>query len=371
MDNKKVPFVDLKVQYLTLKDEIDEAMQKVIMNTQFIQGEEVSLFEKEFANFCGCQYCVGVGNGTDALTIALQGLGVGPGDEVITVANTFIATTESISQVGAKPVMLDIDPATYNMDLNLLESAITEKTKAILPVHLYGLPVDMDRLLEIAEKYNLKVIEDCAQAHGATYKGKKIGSFGDAGCFSFFPAKNLGCFGDGGAVTTNNAEAEERIRMLANHGRKEKFTHEIEGCNSRLDNLQAAVLRVKLKHLSRWNEMRREAAAAYDLGFKEVKNVITPAVPSNDYKHVYHLYVIRTEDREGLKNFLGQNNIASGIHYPVPLHKQPAYNYLDLDPEKFKEAEKAADSILSLPMYPYIEKDSVHRVIEMVKQFVG
>jgi len=371
MENKKIPLVDLKVQYLNLQEEIDQAMAGVINSAQYIKGEEVSAFEKEFAAYCQCDYCIGVGNGTDAIHIVLHALGVGPGDEVITVSHTFIATAEPVTLRGAKPVFIDIEPDTCNMDVNQLESAITDKTKAIIPVHLYGRPVEMDRVMEIARAHNLKVIEDCAQAHGATYRGQKVGSFGDAACFSFFPAKNLGCFGDGGAITTNDPLLAEKIRMLANHGRKEKYLHELDGHNSRLDTLHAAVLRVKLRYLDQWNQMRQEIAGAYRRALSGINGLELPPEPPSHSSHVYHLYVIRANERDRLKAHLEEKQLGVGIHYPVPLHLQPAFKaFMDSGVSiKLPVTEEVADTILSLPLYPLMKWGDIDRVIEAVTSY--
>ena len=363
----RVPFVDLKIQYHSIKNEIDQAIKNVIEDTAFINGKYAKQFEDDFAQFCGTKFCVGAGNGTDALYIALRSLGVGQGDEVITVANSFIATSEAITMTGARIVFVDSDPQTYNIDVQKIEKAVTKRTKAIIPVHLYGQPAEMDTVQEIAKKYNLYVIEDAAQAHGAKYKDKNIGTFGDCACFSFFPGKNLGAYGDAGAIVTNNDELAQKIRMFANHGRVEKYNHEFEGINSRLDGLQAAILDVKLKHLEKWTERRRTIAKMYDEGLKDT--VVVPVV-KGDVKHVYHLYVIRTKNRGNVKKYLEDKGISTGTHYPIPLPFLKAYSYLKHKPEDFPIAYKLKDEILSLPIHGDMSDEQVKYVIEQVKKAI-
>ena len=364
-----IPFVDLKAQYDSIKEEIDEAIQNVLNNTSFIMGEELKKFEEEFARFCDVKYAIGVADGSDALILALRACGISEEDEVITVPHTFIATTEAISNVGGKIVFVDIDPKTYTIDVSKIEEKITEKAKAIIPVHLYGQPADMGPIIRLAEKYNLKVIEDAAQAHGAEYKGKKVGSLGDAGCFSFYPGKNLGAYGDAGMVVTNNEEIAEKIKLLRNHGRiTKKYEHEIEGYSSRLDNLQAAILRVKLRYLNKWNESRRKNAKRYNELLNNVSGIITPY--EADYvKHVYHLYVIRVvrEGRDRLREELKSKGIATGIHYPIPLHLQPAYKYLSYKEGDFPVTEKASKAILSLPMFAELTEDQIRIISKFIK----
>ena len=364
-----IPFVDLKAQYDSIKEEIDEAIQSVLNNTSFIMGEELKKFEEEFAQFCDVKYAIGVANGSDALILALRACGIGEGDEVITVPHTFIATTEAISNVGGKVVFVDIDPKTYTIDITKIEEKINERTKAIIPVHLYGQPADMDAIMKLAKKYNLKVIEDAAQAHGAEYKREKVGSMGDVGCFSFYPGKNLGAYGDAGAVVANNEEIAEKVRLLRNHGRiTKKYEHEIEGYSSRLDNLQAAILRVKLRYLNKWNEGRRENAKKYSELLSNVDGVITPY--EADYaKHVYHLYVIRTENRDKLREELKSKGIATGIHYPIPLHLQPAYSYLGYKEGDFPITEKASQEILSLPMFAELGDEQIERISNLISLY--
>ena len=367
-DATRIPFINLKQQHKSIKEEIDAAIQRVIDNSSFSLGEEVELFEKEFADFCGVKYSVGVSSGTDALHLALLACGVGEGDEVITAPNTFIATTEAISMCKAVPVFVDIDEKTYNIDASKTEQAITERTKAIIPVHLYGQPAEMDDILKIAGDNNLKIIEDACQAHGAGYNGKKVGAFGDAACFSFYPSKNLGAFGDGGAVVTDNEEIAEKIKLLRHHGHRNKSIHEVEGFCNRLHGLQAAILRTKLRHLSKWNEMRRRNGLLYNQ-LLENNMVVTPN-SANGNDHVYHLYVIRVKDRDALGERLKERNIDSGIHYAVPLHLQPAYKRLDYRLGDFPTAETVTKEIISLPMYPELASDDIERVSKEVMEFV-
>ncbi|PJB35242.1 MAG: erythromycin biosynthesis sensory transduction protein eryC1, partial [Deltaproteobacteria bacterium CG_4_9_14_3_um_filter_51_14] len=314
-----IPFVDLKAQYDGIKEEIDKAISDVISKTAFVGGPFLESFEKSFASFCGVKNCVGVGNGTDALYIALRALGIGPGDEVITVANSFIATSEAITMTGARVVFVDINPRTYNIDVTKIEEKVTPRTKAIIPVHLYGQPADVDPIIAIAKKHGLKIVEDAAQGHGGLYKGRRIGSIGDLACFSFYPGKNLGAYGDGGAVVTNDDALADKVRMIANHGRMEKYNHKLEGVNSRLDGLQAAILDVKLRHLPAWTDGRRRNAALYN-DYLAGSGVVTP-VEIPDVTAVYHLYVVRVPDRrrEALQEHLKQSGIATGIHYPIAL----------------------------------------------------
>ncbi|UCC66695.1 MAG: DegT/DnrJ/EryC1/StrS family aminotransferase [Deltaproteobacteria bacterium] len=365
----RVPFVDLKAQYDEIKAELLKVIERILKGGVFVGGEEVAGLEEEFARYCGVRFAVGVGSGTEALHLALLACGVGRGDEVVTVPNTFIATTEAITLTGAKPLFVDINPESYTIDTDQLEGVITEKTKAIIPVHLYGQPADMEPILDVAKKYHLKVIEDAAQAHGAKYKGRRIGGFGDAACFSFYPSKNLGAYGDGGAVLTNNEEIAQRVRMLQNHGSREKYSHEIEGLNSRLDALQAAILRVKLPYLDRWNQQRRENASLYDTFLEDAGDVIRPTVREGS-THVYHLYVIRTERRDLLRERLGHRGISTGIHYPLPLHLQPAYSYLGIGEEAYPVTEKVSREILSLPMYPELSQEEIEKVVLEIKGFL-
>jgi dTDP-4-amino-4,6-dideoxygalactose transaminase len=364
----KIPFVDLSSQYLSIENEINQIIHDVIMDSAFIGGKYLKTFENNFADYIGVKHCIGVANGTDALFISLKTLGIKQGDEVITAANSFIATSEAIALSGAKVVFIDCDEKTSNINHRKIEQYITDKTKAIIPVHLYGLPAEMDNIIALAKKYNLYVIEDAAQAHGAAYKDKKIGTFGDAACFSFFPGKNLGAYGDGGAIVTYKDDLAMKIRMFANHGRIEKYSHEFEGVNSRLDGLQAAILNVKLKYLERWTQRRREIAAMYNEGLKNA--VITPyELPYA--KHVYHLYVIRVRDRDKVKRSLQEKGIATGIHYPIPLPFLKAYSYLGLKPADFPVAYALKDEILSLPIHGDMTDEQVEYVITELKNAVN
>jgi dTDP-4-amino-4,6-dideoxygalactose transaminase len=358
----KVNFVDLKAQYQTIKDEVNEAIGGVLESCAFVNSRS---FEADFAGYIGTEHCVGVGNGTDALFMAMKSLGYGPGDELITAANTFIATAEGIGWTGATPVFVDCDPVTYNLDPAKLEAAITEKTRAIVPVHLYGQPADMDPILEIARKRGLAVIEDAAQAHGAVYKGRRIGTIGKAACFSFYPGKNLGAYGDAGAVTTNDEELAVQIRKLGDHGSNVKYQHDFEGQNSRLDGIQGAVLSVKLRHLDAWTDRRIAVAARYNEGLKDV--CVVPQTVG-DVRHVFHLYVIQVNNREEVMNHLQEQGIASGIHYPVPLPVTPAYAHLGYSAEQFPVACGIADKIVSLPMHGDLSDDDVDLVIEEVRK---
>jgi len=365
----KVPFLDLKAQYEPIRGEIADAIQQVIDKTAFAGGPFVGQFEKEFAAFCGTRFATGVGSGTDALWLALLALGVGPGDEVITVPDTFIATAEAISWCGAKPVFVDVDPATYNMDPSKLEAAITVKTRAIIPVHLFGQTADMDPIMGIARKRKLFVIEDASQAHGAEYRGKKAGSIGDAGCFSFYPGKNLGAYGEAGAVVTNNEELDKKIRMLRDHGQAKKYYHSLIGWNARMDGIQGAILSVKLKHLPAWTEGRRRNAALYGEFLKGVKGV-TPPTEAGYGKHVYHIYAIRVADRDRLIAALAEKDIHCGIHYPIPVHLLDAYESLNLRKGSFPVAEKSASEFVSLPMFAELTREQISRVATELKAIV-
>jgi dTDP-4-amino-4,6-dideoxygalactose transaminase len=363
----KVPFLDLKSQYLSIKDEIQAALNAVLDNTAFAGGPFVAQFEKEFAEFCKVDHAIGVGSGTDALWLALLSLGVGPGDEVITVPDTFIATAEAITYCGATPVFVDVDESTYNMNATLLEKAITSKTKAMIPVHLFGQAADMDPILEIAKKHSVFVVEDACQAHGAAYKGRRAGSIGDAGCFSFYPGKNLGAYGEAGAVVTNSAELANKIRMLRDHGQTKKYFHGVAGWNARMDGFQGAVLSVKLKYLDSWNESRRKNVARYrEILGRETNGVVLPF--EADYaKHVYHIYAIRVKDRDAFMDALGKKEIATNIHYPVPLHLTGAYASLGYKAGDFPVAEKCAAEFVSLPMFPELTEEQIHYVANAVK----
>lgn len=365
----EIPFVDLKAQYEGIKEEIDAAIAKVISNTAFIGGPFVKSFEGEFADYCGVNYCIGVGNGTDAIFITLKVIGIGEGDEVITVANSFIATSEAITMTGARVVFVDIKPETYNIDVEKIEEKITKKTKAIIPVHLYGHSADMDAIIKIAKKYNLYVIEDAAQAHGALYKGGRIGSIGDMACFSFYPGKNLGAYGDAGAIVTNDKDYAIKARMFANHGRIDKYNHETEGVNSRLDGIQAAVLSVKLKYIDEWIDKRRKNADLYNILLKDTPLIIPNAIEG--VKDVYHLYVVRLPDfeREKLQGYLKKKGISTGIHYPIALPELKAYEYLPHSKGEFQESVLASKKILSLPMYPELKADQIKYICDCVSTY--
>ena len=370
----QVPFVDLKIQYEQIKHQVMPMVTEAMENGAFIGGPQVTGFEEEFAAFCDSKYCVGVGSGTDALRFALIAAGVGPGDAVVTVPHTFIATTEAISQVGAAPVFVDIDDRTYTMDpLNLedfLKQHQTSSVGAVIPVHIYGQPADMDAIVAIAGKYNIAVIEDACQAHGARYKNRKAGSIGDIGCFSFYPGKNLGAYGEAGAVVTQNEEIAKKISMLRDHGQEKKYFHAMEGYNGRLDAIQAGVLRIKLKKLADWNTARRENAKIYDKLLSDISGVTIP-VEAAYARGVYHLYVILIEDRDGLQGFLNDKGIGSGLHYPVPLHLQNAYAHLGYREGAFPVTEKVAGQLLSLPMFPELTRDQIEYVADAIKEFMN
>jgi len=365
----KIPLVDLHAQYETLKPEIDAAIQRVIDKTAFILGPEAKQFEENFARFCNVKHAIGLDSGTAALHLAMMALNIGAGDEVITTAHTFIATSEPIALLGARPVLVDIDPRTYNLDPQKLEAAITPRTKAIIPVHLYGQPAEMDVIMDIARKHNIPVIEDAAQAHGATYRNHSVGTFGLLTCFSFYPGKNLGAYGDAGALVTNDDELNHKIRMLRDHGRTSKYEHEISGYGFRLDGIQAAVLDVKLKHLPAWNAARRAHADYYTELLSNVDaSIVTPYEPAH-VQAVYHLYVIRTRQRDELLQYLKERDIEAGIHYPVPLHMQPVYKNLGYQQGAFPATEQAAQEILSLPIYPELTHAQMERVVETMREF--
>ena len=362
MANTKVPYLDLKTQYQSIRREIDEAITRVLDNCEFVLGSEVAAFENEFASYCGAAECIALNSGTSALHLALLGAGVGPGDEIITVPFTFVASVAAVVYAGARPVLADIDPRSFTIDPAAIEGLITPRTRAILPVHLYGHPADMDPILEVARRYGLLVIEDAAQAHGAKYKGRSIGSIADLTCFSFYPTKNLGAYGEGGAVTTNNAEYARTIRMLRDWGQDHKYHHVLRGYNYRMEGLQGAILRVKLRHLEHWTEARRGIAAKYNhlLADSEVER------PSEMpwARHVYHAYTLRTNDRDVLQATLDEKGIQTGIHYPLPVHRQPAYADLVHTPLGLPQSEKAAAEVLSLPIYPEMTDDQIQRVTQ-------
>jgi len=355
-----IPFLDLKAQYQSIKHEIDPAINNIIHHASFIGGLPVKEFEEAFASFCDAKYCIGVGNGTDAIFIALRALNIGPGDEVITAANSFIASSEAISMTGAKVVFVDCHPDTYCIDEEKIEAKITKQTKAIIPVHLYGYPANMPAIMALAEKYGLFIIEDAAQAHGAHINGKKIGTWGDAACFSFYPGKNLGAYGDAGAIITNDSVLSKRIRMFANHGRITKYDHEFEGVNSRLDTLQATILKVKLAHLKHWIERRRWVAEQYHQLLAGT-NLVLPQEAA-DFYHTYHLFVVRVKNRDLIAAELKSHGIQTGVHYPIGLPFLKAYQYLAHSPEDFPITHQYQTELLSLPIYPELTEIQINYV---------
>jgi dTDP-4-amino-4,6-dideoxygalactose transaminase len=364
-----IPFVDLKAQYRSIREEIDIAIASVIEETAFIGGKYVKSFEEEFAAYLGVRHCICVGNGTDALAIALRGIGLDPGDEVVVPANTFIGTAEAVTLAGGKPVFADCDPLTYTITPETAEKALTSKTRGILPVHLYGNPAPIAELKELADRKGLFLLEDAAQAHGAAYKGEMIGSFGQAAAFSFYPGKNLGAYGDGGCIATNDGDLATRIRMYANHGRIKKYDHEFEGTNSRLDGIQAAILSVKLKHLEDWTEKRRNIARLYDEKLVGLPLATPHETPGG--RHVYHLYVIRLRGRETVKDFLSQEGISTGVHYPEALPNLTAYKHLGHKAEDFPSASRYSKEVLSLPIFPEMTVEQVEAVCEALKKAIS
>jgi len=365
MANVKVPYLDLKAQYQSIKSEIDAAISRVLESCQFVLGSEVAAFEQNFAKYCGTAECIALNSGTSALHLALLAAGIEPGDEVITVPFTFVASVAAVLYAGARPVLIDIEPRSFTMDPAAIEAAITPRTKAILPVHLYGQPADMDPIMDIARRHGLIVIEDAAQAHGAKYKGRAVGSIGDMACFSFYPGKNLGAYGEGGAVTSNDPEYAHAIRMLRDWGQDRKYHHVLRGYNYRMEGFQGAVLGVKLRHLDQWTEARRRIVRQYNdlLAHSDVE---TP-VEMPWAQHVYHVYTVRSNDRDGLQAALTGEGIQTGIHYPVPVHMQPAYADLGYGPGAFPHAETAAKQVLSLPLYPELSAQAVAQVAAAVK----
>jgi dTDP-4-amino-4,6-dideoxygalactose transaminase len=366
MANIKVPYLDLKAQYRSIKPEIDQAVARVLDSCQFVLGPEVAEFENEFASYCGTTECIALNSGTSALHLALLAAGVGPGDEVITVPFTFVASVATILYAGAKPVLVDIEPRTFNMNPAALDAAISPRTKAIVPVHLYGHPANMDSIREVARKHKLVVIEDAAQAHGAKYKGRSSGSIGDIACFSFYPAKNLGAYGEGGAVTTTDPEYARTIRMLRDWGQDRKYHHLLHGYNYRMEGFQGAILRVKLRHLERWTQTRRAIVKTYNdrlAGADVVRPSETPWA-----RHGYHLYTLRADNRDSLQAALLNAGIQTGIHYSTPVHLQPAYTALGYGPGSFPESEKAALEVLSLPLYPELSDSQIEDVAKAVMQ---
>jgi dTDP-4-amino-4,6-dideoxygalactose transaminase len=362
-----VPFADLKQQYIVLKDEILTAVTRVFESSQFVLGKEVAAFEEEFATYCGSRYGIAVNSGTSALHLALLAGGVGPGNEVITVPLTFVATTAAICYTGATPVFVDVDPATYTMDPARIEAAITPRTKAVLPVHLYGQVANMDSICDIARRYGLLVIEDAAQAHGAEYKNRRCGSLGDLACFSFYPGKNLGAYGEGGIVTTNNPEFARKIRMLRDWGAERKYEHVLKGFNYRMEGIQGAILRVKLAYLESWTESRRKHALAYTTSLQDCG--LSLPVEGESTRHVYHIYAVLTPQRRALAEALALSGVQTGIHYPYPLHLLPAYMDLKYKPGDFPEAERIAAQELSLPMFPELTSAQISQVSEAVLDF--
>ena len=368
----KVPLLDLVRQYRQLQGEIDPAVKSVIEKGVFILGENVAKFEEEAAAYCGTKYAVAVANGTDALELAIKALGIGAGDEVITTPFTFIATTEAICLNGAKPVLVDIEPDTFNIDAGHIEKAITSRTKAIIPVHLFGQACDMDAVMSIAGKHGIRVIEDCAQAIGAEFGHKRVGGFGDIGCFSFFPSKNLGCFGDGGMVTTNDKALADRIKMLRAHGQADRYRHEAEGRNSRLDEFQAAILRIKLRHLDSLNDSRRNNAHLYNKIFENLNTTgrLTIPVEKKGRKHVYNIYSIRLKSRDRLKEALTVKGVATAVYYPIPLHLQPVYSSLGWKKGDFPVSEEACEEVLALPVFPELKEEEIRFVAQNVIDFL-
>ena len=363
----RIPLVDLKNQYQNIKEEVLSEISEALDSMQLFLGKNVQALESEFAGFCGTEFAIGVSSGTDALHIALRACGIGPGDEVITVSHTFIATVEAIILAGAKPVLVDINPETYNMDTSQLKKAITSKTKAIIPVFMYGHPADMDPIIGIARAHGLKIIEDACQAHGAEYKGRRSGSIGDVGCFSFYFTKNLGAYGEGGIITTSDPEIAQQCRMLRDHGQNEKYRHATIGMNGRLDELQAAVLRIKLPHLEDWIEKRRSLAQAYNEGLPG--SIIKPQeMPWA--KHVYHLYVVRIQEREQLRESLESKGISTGMHYPIPVHLQEAWRASGGEKLSLPVTESITKEILSLPIYPELTIEEVDIVCKHVREFI-
>ena len=363
-----IPFVDLKKQYQSIKEEVLARIAESLDGMQLFLGDNVQAFEAEFARYCGTEFAIGMGSGTEALHVGLRACGVGQGDEVITVANTFFATAEAIALVGARPIFVDIDPETYNMDPRQVESKITYRTRAILPVHLYGHPADMGPILKLARTYNLKVIEDACQAHGAEYQGRRTGSLGDVGCFSFYFTKNLGAYGEAGMAVTSDPDIARKAKMLRDHGQNVRYQHNLMGVNGRLDEIQAAILRVKLPYLDEWNERRRSIAQAYEAGLPSA--VIKPQEMPGA-KHVYHLYVIRTAERDQLRAWMESKGIATGMHYPIPIHLQEACQRYYGNGTFLPVTEKVTEEILSLPMYPELTAEEIEYVCDCVRDFCG
>jgi dTDP-4-amino-4,6-dideoxygalactose transaminase len=362
----QIPLVDLHAQYRTIKQEVLAAFEEVLEGMQLFLGPQSQAFEQEFATYCECEEAVGLSTGTDALVLALRACGIGPGDEVVTVANTFIATVEAIALVGATPVFVDIDPDSYTMDWRQLEQVVTSRTRAILPVHLYGHPAEMQPIMEFACTHGLRVIEDASQAHGATYQGQRVGSFGDIGCFSLYYSKNLGAYGEAGICVTNNHDLAESIRLLRDHGSLTKYQHDILGVNARLDELQAAVLRIKLRYLEQWNAARQAHAQAYTERLRGLVEAVPVAQPWGT--HVYYVYVVRVPQRDHFRQVLEQEGIATGIHYPIPIHLQPACVQYGYKAGMLPVTEEVTERIVSLPMYPELTAEQIQRVVDVVKK---
>jgi len=363
-----IPFIDLHREYKEIESEIVDVARRVFSKGQFVMGEEVECFESEFSKYIDAQHGIGVNSGSDALYLAVMALNIGKGHEIITVSNTFISTADAISRNGAKPVFVDIDPANYCIDVTKIEEKITEKTRAILPVHLYGHPADMGPIMALAKKYNLFIIEDACQAHGAECRGKKVGSIGDIGCFSFYPTKNLGACGDAGMVVTSNKDLADKIRKLRNYGQSDRYHHDFLGINSRLDEIQAAILRVKLKYLDKWNHTRKKVAATYNRLLSDADLVLP--IEKEYASHVYHLYVIRSKNRDGLQEFLIKAGISTLIHYPIPIHKQGLYSYLKHDYD-LPVTQRLCDEILSLPMHPWLKEDEIIYITENIRKWAA
>jgi dTDP-4-amino-4,6-dideoxygalactose transaminase len=363
----RIPLVDLKAQFGPLKREVMQAIEASLDSMELFLGPNTRAFEEEFAAYCGARHGIGVASGTEALHLALRAVGVGVGDEVVTVAHTFFGTVEAIVMTGAQPVFVDVDPRTYTMDVDQIQSRITPRTRAIVPVHLYGRVAEMDPVMRVAEGHGLVVVEDACQAHGAEYRGRRAGSLGQAGCFSFYVSKNLGAYGEAGLVTTSDPEVARKVRLLRDHGSEARYRHEVFGVNARMDEIQAAILRVKLRRLDAWNERRRRLAAAYDRLLSGLP-VGRPELPADPRSHVYHLYVIRSADRDRLRAQLGERGIGTGVHYPIPAHLQPACKHLGYREGDLVETERAAGEVLSLPMYAELSEEQLSYVASAVRE---
>lgn len=364
---KRIKFVDIARHNSIYKEELEEVLDGVLESGKFIGGSEVDAFEKEFANYVGVKHAIATASGTDALRISLEGLGIGPGDKVATVSFTFVSTVDSIIHVGAKPVFVDIDPSTYTMSPDSLRKVMNGDIKAILPVHLYGHPADMDQIMEIASEFDVPIVEDAAQAHGASYYNKKCGSIGRVSCFSFYPSKNLGALGDGGIICTNDDEVETKTRLLHEYGQTEKYKHVLVGYNSRLDALQAAVLRKKLKHLDEWNKSRSTIAAHYS-GNVNDDHVVVPTIAKGCF-HAFHIYAVKSNKRDLLRDFLRENGVETGIHYPIPVHLQQSYSHINVDRRSLLQTESTANEVLSLPMFPELQLDEVDYIVDLINHW--